>query len=416
MQCEDARRRRLVRRLAVSTAVSAALFAGEASADDFNGPLAFGGGLYVGYSFGSGPSGLELGLEAFGTHRFDYKLCSSEKRSGVGGAVQVGLIDFRDVRMTLAARAGGETTRWAAAYSGELGATYRVGEHQGFGIHTGFLAETVLFYGAFRYQWLLNDASAGGGVRFPGTYGLPATCVEGRPLRTATGIARLGPAHSTLVEPRAVQGGERIPELGRAWERSAQMECASVPAFHQLAADLLAAGAPLSLVERALDAADDEIRHALLCARLASRHLGRVIRPALPAAEPRPSLPGIDGLVRLATESWLDGCLGEGAAAAHAARAAAIATDADARSANGTIARDEARHAELAWAVLDFAIRRGGTRVRDEVRALREVECVPASPASAPDGFAAHGRLAARDLDAVTEEQARGSRERLDRV
>jgi hypothetical protein len=414
MQDEEARRRRLVRRLVAGSALSAALFAGTAIAQD-DSPATFGGGLFVGYTFGPG-EGLELGVEGYGTHRFNLEACSSDRRSGVGGSVQLGLVDFHDVRVTLAGHAGGELVRGAAAFSGELGATYRFGEHRGFGIHTGVLGETVLLYTAFRYQWLLNDAAIGGGVRFPGTYGMPGSCAVGRPLRTNSGIARLGPARTVAGNSARDCGGERIPEVGLAWERDAQMECASVPAFHQLAAELLEHGAPLPLVERALDAADDEMHHAAICARLASRHLGRVIQPTLPPGDARPALPGLPGLVRLATESWLDGCLSEGFAAAHAAAAAAQASDTQARTTQRRIARDEARHAELAWSVLRFATSKGGDVVRESVHALRNVESVSASPLFAPEGLSAHGRLGARALDAVTRETARRSRERLDHV
>jgi hypothetical protein len=413
MQYEEARRRRLVRRLVASSALSSALFAAEAGALDQS-AATFGGGLFVGYTFGPG-RGLELGVEGYGTHRFDLKACSSAERHGVGGTIQLGLIDFQDVRVTLAGRAGREAVRGWAAYSGELGASYRFGEHSGFGIHTGILAETLFLYTAFRYQWLLNDATLGGGVRFPSTYGLPGSCAVGRPLRTESGIARLAPARSSADTPRTICRGERIPELGSAWARDAQQECASVPAFHQLAVELLEHGAPLSLVERALDAAEDEIRHAMLCASLASHHLDRIVLPTLPRARSRPPLRGLPGLVRLATESWLDGCLSEGFAAAHATGAAKLASNHRARAAQRRIGRDEARHAELSWSVLEFATRRGGKPVRDSVSALRDIEPFPASPLFAPEGFASHGRLGARALDAITDERAGKSRERLDR-
>ena len=414
MQSEEARRRRLVRRLLASSALSAALFGGEAHAQD-DSAATFGGGLFVGYTFGSG-EGFTLGAEGFGTYRFDLQSCSSDPRSGVGGSLQLALIGFRDVRTTIAGHAGGEVLRSALALSGELGASYRFGDHRGFGIHTGLLAESVLVYGAFRQNWLMNDLTVGGGARFPGTYGFPGGCAAGRPLRTRSGIARLGPTSTVVGRAPRRRGRERIAELGVAWERDAQMECASVPAFHQLAADLLEHGAPLSVVERALDAADDEMRHAILCASLASRHLGRVVRPTLPAAEGRPALVGLPGLARLATESWLDGCLAEGFAAAHAAAAAAQASDPEARAAQCLIARDEARHAELAWSVLAFALEAGGDDVRDEIRALRNVECLPAAPEFAPEGLETHGRVGARALDDASREHVIQSRRRMDRA
>jgi hypothetical protein len=64
--------------------------------------------------------------------------------------------------------------------------------------------------------------------------------------------------------------------------------------------------------------------------------------------------------------------------------------------------------------VLEFATRKGGAAVRDSVHALRNVEPLPASPLFAPEGLARHGRLGAQALDAVTCEEARHCRDRLD--
>jgi hypothetical protein len=415
MQEENSRRRRrLVERLVVTSILSSALFPTPVEAQETQ-AATFGGGLFVGYTFGPG-RGIELGVEGFGTHRFDLKACSSDPRKGLGGSVQLGLIGFRDARVTLAGHGGGELARSMSALTGELGATYRFGEHSGFGIHTGIMAETLLLYGAFRYQWLLQNAGVGGGARFPGTYGLPGSCAVGRPLRTASGFSPIGAA--TVGGDVSVDRnrGESVEAVGHAWARDAQLECASIPAFLQLAAELLEQQAPSSLVERALAAACDEMRHAALCARLASRHLRRRIQPTLPNETARLPLRGLDGLVRLATESWLDGCIAEGVAAAHAACAAEHATDREARAAQRRIARDEQRHADLAWAILEWASERGGDAVRERVHALRDVECVEASAGLAPDGLERHGRLGAAVLDRVTREHVAESRRRLDGV
>jgi len=138
-----------------------------------------------------------------------------------------------------------------------------------------------------------------------------------------------------------------------------------VPAFLQLAAELLAHDAPLSLVERALDAACDEVRHARACAEMDSRLLGCRVWPTLPELRPRPT----PNLVRLGVESWLDGCLGEGAAAKRAAREALVARDAHTRAVWARIAEDESRHAELAWDVLGWVLDRAGSAARDAVGA-----------------------------------------------
>jgi hypothetical protein len=214
-------------------------------------------------------------------------------------------------------------------------------------------------------------------------------------------------------------GGGAVPDddavllAGASWASAAQHECASVPAFLQLAAELLAHDAPDALVERALAAAEDEMRHAFLCADVASRYLGVRVVPTLPDAPGRPPLTGTAGLVRLATESWLDGCLGEGVAASRAARAAQLATDPAGQGARRTIACDEARHAELAWSILCWAVDRGGDEARGAVRSLRNAEVAGVTEVTCA-ATERYGVLSASRVNAVTERHCTHSRARLD--
>ena len=146
---------------------------------------------------------------------------------------------------------------------------------------------------------------------------------------------------------------------------SAQIELSSVWTFLRLAAELTAAGAPGELIARALDAADDEVRHAELCAQAA----GGVGLAALPmiAARPRftargppaPATPAVragpGGCPRqtaapLAVEAWREACLNE-TAPAEEARLAARDAEINVEMLTA-IARDEDRHAELSWEVL----------------------------------------------------------------
>ena len=118
--------------------------------------------------------------------------------------------------------------------------------------------------------------------------------------------------------------------------------------------------------------------------------------------------------MRLATESWLDGCLGEGIAAARAARAASLASDPAALRVQRTIASDEARHAgSSAGASCNGRLEVGGDEVRDAVRELRDVEMgVPRT-----DGTRAterYGRLGPAHVGEVTERHCGRSRARLD--
>src|SRR5262249_19745996 len=70
--------------------------------------------------------------------------------------------------------------------------------------------------------------------------------------------------------------------VGRYLAAQAELEAASVRAFADLHADLVAHRGPRALRQAAIAAAADEIRHARLCARLAQRHggvIGRVVTP-----------------------------------------------------------------------------------------------------------------------------------------
>lgn len=136
---------------------------------------------------------------------------------------------------------------------------------------------------------------------------------------------------------------------------AAQLELSSVWTFLRLAQELVALGAPAALVAAALDAADDEIRHAEMCAHAA----GDVALAGLPIEAARPRFTRRSSRARalavLAAEAWREGCLNE-AAAAEEARLAAADTDGATRAMLSTIAVDERRHAELSWAVLDWAL------------------------------------------------------------
>lgn len=404
---------RLARRVIAASATTAALApAAPLSAQD----VSFGGGVFVGYNVGP-RAGVEWGFEAFATRLLrGSEECSNTERAGVGPLLQLGLLGVEQPRLTLAAQGGGEFARSVMALSGELGATYRFGSQAGFGIHMGIVPETLFLNAAARYQWLLNDAWFGGGVRIQPTYGSVGMCAVGRPLRTEVGFAQVGAAIPVDVEcAPLVAGQENLELVGRAYERDAQLECASVPAFLQLSAELALQRAPAGLIARAVAAARDEVRHAQDCVELASRHLRQRLRPSAPEVSPRKPLAGASGLVQLAVESWIDGCLAEGLAAAQAERAATVSTDADAGRLQRGVAVDEQRHAELAWAILDWALVRGGDEVREALRVLRDVEAA-APPEPAPEGLERHGRLGQRALVELDRAHRAASRERLDRV
>lgn len=156
--------------------------------------------------------------------------------------------------------------------------------------------------------------------------------------------------------------------VAEAWHLSARMEHASIAAFSDLSLTLLALGAPGDLIERSHRAALDEIAHARLCYSLASAFADRTIGPGPIEALVERERREVD-LARLACGSLVDGCLAEGIAAEVAARGSRNAADPRVRSVFATIARDEATHAELGWAIVEYCLAVGGAETAQALRA-----------------------------------------------
>src|SRR5205085_12074693 len=100
--------------------------------------------------------------------------------------------------------------------------------------------------------------------------------------------------------------------LAEQWLADAASEHASIAAFARLSLELMALGAGPELLAACHRAAADEVRHAELCFTVARAYAGRELDPGPLAV---PELPAPD-VVRMACESFVDGCIGEGAAAA----------------------------------------------------------------------------------------------------
>jgi len=136
----------------------------------------------------------------------------------------------------------------------------------------------------------------------------------------------------------------RGSKVGRWFADASVLEAASVPAFRRLAAELAAHRAPASLVRDARQAIVDEIRHHRLTAAVA-RENGAAVAPR--RIRPAP----VRGLVAMAAENAREGCVRETFGAATAAFQARHAADPRLRAVMTSIARDEARHALLAWQI-----------------------------------------------------------------
>ncbi|MFO0629649.1 MAG: ferritin family protein [Polyangiales bacterium] len=137
--------------------------------------------------------------------------------------------------------------------------------------------------------------------------------------------------------------------MGGYLRRAAWLEAQAEGAFDRLTEELTAHGGPDALVRAARRSAREEARHAERLRALCDR---RGLR-AVPSPEaPRTVRPLADVAIENATE----GCAGETWGALLAMHQAATARDPEVRAAMTVVARDEARHAALAWAVHRWAL------------------------------------------------------------
>lgn len=198
-------------------------------------------------------------------------------------------------------------------------------------------------------------------------------CGVGRPF-LVEGAARLAPTatRSDWRDPRLCPEVSGLSASARRrladhWERVARMEHASIAAFARFTLQLLALGAPPDLVLDAQRATADETMHARMAFAVASAYGGRETGPGALAIEG--SLDGGDVGAFLAT-LLREGCIGETRAAIEAREELEGTRDPVVRGILETIARDETRHAVLAWRTLAWLLSSGcvtAARVRAEI-------------------------------------------------
>jgi hypothetical protein len=184
--------------------------------------------------------------------------------------------------------------------------------------------------------------------------------------------------------------------LAEHWSDNGLMEHASVAAFARFTLELLALGAPASLVQAAQRALGDEIAHAELCFGLATAYAGRTVQPGpLPVQGALDSMSPADIVHRAIVEA----CIGETIAAAEAVEAREHASDPAVRAVLGRIAEDEARHAELGFKFLSWVLENAAPEDRERVcrlaADLAELELerpIDEREGSAPE-LLAHGAL-----------------------
>jgi hypothetical protein len=174
-------------------------------------------------------------------------------------------------------------------------------------------------------------------------------------------------------------------DVGSWLAAAAFIEAGSIDAFERLADELRRHGAPRSLIREARRSARDEVRHARIIERLTRKHGSKPIAPQ------RASLPRSRTLVEVALENAREGCVRETFGALIALHQARYAHDREMRAAMRTVARDETRHAALAWSIDRWIEKRVSPGVRRRIERARRAE-IEKLAAELRDPPAAHRR------------------------
>eukprot|EP00316_Scyphosphaera_apsteinii_P023887 CAMPEP_0119325808 /NCGR_PEP_ID=MMETSP1333-20130426/66736_1 /TAXON_ID=418940 /ORGANISM="Scyphosphaera apsteinii, Strain RCC1455" /LENGTH=335 /DNA_ID=CAMNT_0007333913 /DNA_START=296 /DNA_END=1303 /DNA_ORIENTATION=- len=177
--------------------------------------------------------------------------------------------------------------------------------------------------------------------------------VVGGHVRHAGIISSGGGDWAVAANPILPATDEDRAALGAHWMKAALAEHASVASFSQHSLELLACGAPAHLVEAAHQAARDEVEHAKMAFGLASAYLDIEVRPS---ALNTTTMEHTSSIAMLASSVLRDGCIAETTAAMEAALAAASCNDPVVQLVLLQTAKDEARHASLAWDTLQWAL------------------------------------------------------------
>lgn len=194
-------------------------------------------------------------------------------------------------------------------------------------------------------------------------------CPGGRPLVDSDDVPLLAAA-------RSVPSTALPADVARAayWTEVARSEHASIASFARFSLELLALGAPASLVARAHRAALDEIAHTELALRLVERFGGRQV--VLGELDVQAS----GSLAALTPEAVLrgtvrDGCVGETRAALDAEARGQRTEDPEERAAFDRIARDESAHATLAFDAVDWLVETFGADLASLAASVAERAC-----------------------------------------
>lgn len=200
-----------------------------------------------------------------------------------------------------------------------------------------------------------------------------------------------------------------LARLGASWRATALAEHASIASFARFVLDLLAVGAPADLVLAAQRATADEIVHARLAFGLASSYLGEAIGPGPLRVDGSIAGARERDLASIVRAVIVEGCVGETVSAARAELELEGCTDPAVRRVLTAIAKDERRHAQLAWQFVGWALRHDPSlrEVIDDTftAQLVGIELGPVVPHTTEAGarlLRAHGVLSVPELAALT--------------
>ena len=142
------------------------------------------------------------------------------------------------------------------------------------------------------------------------------------------------------------------------WKESAQGEHASVASFADLSLKLFSLGAPLDLLQKAANSQLQEVHHAKLMVDLIKKanNDDSVLEFGAVDLHKSSTSPFDTTYEKVMLESLDDGCLNEGIAANLAAEVAKVSNETHVKNAYEIIARDEQKHGELAWDIVEWVL------------------------------------------------------------
>ncbi len=215
--------------------------------------------------------------------------------------------------------------------------------------------------------------------------------------RLADTVARSDWGHALALTAVADEHGRAA--LAAGFAEAAAFEHASVASFSRFTLELLAVGAPASLVAGAVRATAEEIEHARLFFALASYHGGAPVGPG--PLDVAGALARVD-LESAAVRAAAEGCIAETISAWQAGEAARVTRDPVVAARLAELAEEELQHCELAWRFVRWALDRAPS-LRPALRAVfadpaRHLPRGPALPdAVDPALLRAHGMLPRED-------------------